>query len=60
MQVERLLSLALSIIKELEEGFTFLEENHNNAMNIAHHSNIERAKLQTLKDIVVRMDKGEK
>lgn len=60
MQVERLLSLALSIIRELEEGFTFLEENHNNAMNIAHHSNIERAKLQTLKDIVVRMDKGEK
>lgn len=60
MPVERLLLTALSIIKELEEGFTFLEENHNNAMNIAHHSNIERAKLQTLKDIVVRMDKGEK
>jgi hypothetical protein len=60
MPAEQLLLLALSVIKELEEGFAFLEENHNNAMNIAHHSNIERAKLQTLKDIIVKMDKGEK
>ena len=60
MAAEQLLLLALQVIRELEEGFNYLEENHNNAMNIAHHSNIERAKLQTLKDIVVKIDKGEK
>ena len=49
--------LALRILKELEEGYDYLIENQSNAMDIAHHANIEKAKISTLKNYVLEMDK---
>lgn len=51
------LALAMEIIRDLKEGYDYLIENQNNAMDFAHHSNIEKAKLETLKKYVLQMDK---
>jgi hypothetical protein len=51
------MAMAMQIIRELQEGYDFLIENQNNAMDFAHHSNIEKAKLETLKGYILEIDK---
>ena len=50
-------AMAMQLLRELQEGYDYLVENQNNAMDFAHHSNIEKAKLETLKNYVLEMDK---
>lgn len=50
-------AMAMQLIRELKEGYDFVIENQNNAIDIAHHCNIEKAKLDTLKTYVLEMDK---
>jgi len=50
-------AMAMQLLRELEEGYDYLVENQNNAMDFAHHSNIEKAKLETLKGYILEIDK---
>lgn len=50
-------AMAMQLLRELQEGYDFLIENQNNAMDFAHHSNIEKAKLETLKGYILEIDK---
>ena len=50
-------AMAMQLLRELQEGYDYLVENQNNAMDFAHHSNIEKAKLETLKGYILEMDK---
>ena len=50
-------AMAMQLLRELQEGYDYLIENQNNAMDFAHHSNIEKAKLETLKGYILEMDK---
>lgn len=52
-----LMAMAMQVVRELQEGYDFLIENQNNAMDFAHHSNIEKAKLETLKGYILEIDK---
>jgi hypothetical protein len=49
--------MAMQLLRELQEGYDYLVENQNNAMDFAHHSNIEKAKLETLKGYILEIDK---
>lgn len=50
-------AMAMQLLRELQEGYDYLVENQNNAMDFAHHSNIEKAKLETLKGYILEIDK---
>lgn len=50
-------AMAMQLLRELQEGCDYLVENQNNAMDFAHHSNIEKAKLETLKGYILEIDK---
>lgn len=50
-------AMSMQLLRELEEGYDYLIENQNNAMDFAHHSNIEKAKLETLKGYILEIDK---
>ena len=50
-------AMAMQLLRELQEGYDYLIENQNNAMDFAHHSNIEKAKLETLKGYILEIDR---